>query len=740
MKNFIKKATLSLILSAILVVSGTSLIAKANDSVTIDISKLYADGSETITIKEDGYTIGDEFYKHSGSYVFTGTWEGDIKPNKNDSSINEENLIQTSLITVAKDVDANITFDNLTIIVNDNSYFSKENPFRIAQDSCGDVTITLKGHNEIKCMSNNAYLAAIQKSSYSNNTGSLTIQCENANQKGHECDENCGSLDVSSKSAPAIGGSSEYIHYDQGEIGASNFVNFYIKGGNINASTSKDGSAAIGTGDSAFSFFISEDGQVISSKDNVITTINIEGGNINTDTDANFGVGIGSGLCEDNHETEINISGGNIHANGKSGIHETRGEYSGPAIGTASLRLEDFYKNSRINITGGEIITQNLQDEEYLAMRRVNLLAHNINIDGGIIGIEENTKYPEENCYRIRTYSLNINGGVLDIKDKNIFADNITSSKDGNGVLIYGSTTANKDAFKGILIDNEGNGLLTNDSVTPTNSFTVPNGRTLELNEGQSLYIKDGVKLTNEGTINNNGEIISLLGSSYEGTQPENNKVQYEIAFPQKEEQKGYSIEYKGNKYIPYGENITFTLTLEDGYHKGDDFKVTANGKDISENNNGQYTYNVTTASTINVQGVEKESSENTPTIIFGANSKWSKGDGDLTFKSSADFKDFIKVLVDGKELKEDNYTVKEGSTVVTLKSSYLETLSEGEHTLEIVSKTGSAKTTFTILSNNQTVTPETSDNNNLILWLSILSVSSLALISFYTYIRKFNN
>ena len=55
MKNFIKKATLSLILSAILVVSGTSLIAKANDSVTIDISKLNADGSETITIKEDIY-------------------------------------------------------------------------------------------------------------------------------------------------------------------------------------------------------------------------------------------------------------------------------------------------------------------------------------------------------------------------------------------------------------------------------------------------------------------------------------------------------------------------------------------------------------------------------------------------------------------------------------------------------------------------------------------------------------
>ena len=56
-----------------------------------------------------------------------------------------------------------------------------------------------------------------------------------------------------------------------------------------------------------------------------------------------------------------------------------------------------------------------------------------------------------------------------------------------------------------------------------------------------------------------------------------------------------------------------------------------------------------------------------------------------------------VKVMVDGKELKTTDYTVKEGSTIVTLNAAYLETLSVGKHTLEIESKNGIAKTEFTI-------------------------------------------
>lgn len=86
------------------------------------------------------------------------------------------------------------------------------------------------------------------------------------------------------------------------------------------------------------------------------------------------------------------------------------------------------------------------------------------------------------------------------------------------------------------------------------------------------------------------------------------------------------------------------------------------------------------------------------PVITAGANSTWQKGTGDgLSFTSNAAFADFLKVQVDGKDLDTSSYTVKEGSTIVNLKASYLETLSVGKHTLAVVSKTGTASTEFTI-------------------------------------------
>ena len=39
-----------------------------------------------------------------------------------------------------------------------------------------------------------------------------------------------------------------------------------------------------------------------------------------------------------------------------------------------------------------------------------------------------------------------------------------------------------------------------------------------------------------------------------------------------------------------------------------------------------------------------------------------------LKFKSNAEYANFLKVLVDNAEITAENYEVKEGSTVVTLK------------------------------------------------------------------------
>lgn len=69
----------------------------------------------------------------------------------------------------------------------------------------------------------------------------------------------------------------------------------------------------------------------------------------------------------------------------------------------------------------------------------------------------------------------------------------------------------------------------------------------------------------------------------------------------------------------------------------------------------------------------------------------------DLSFRSSAPLRYFQKVLVDDKEVAAENYVLTEGSTIVTLKTSFLKTLGVGEHKLSVVSDTGTAETTFTV-------------------------------------------
>ena len=110
------------------------------------------------------------------------------------------------------------------------------------------------------------------------------------------------------------------------------------------------------------------------------------------------------------------------------------------------------------------------------------------------------------------------------------------------------------------------------------------------------------------------------------------------------------------------------------------------------------------------------------PSIIDGRNAKWNKGgENNLTFKSDAAFSDFVEVLVDGKTITAENYEKREGSIIIELKASYLETLAEGEHTLTIRSASGGATTKFTVEA--EIVSPPTS-STSVWVWIIIAVVA----------------
>lgn len=140
----------------------------------------------------------------------------------------------------------------------------------------------------------------------------------------------------------------------------------------------------------------------------------------------------------------------------------------------------------------------------------------------------------------------------------------------------------------------------------------------------------------------------------------------------------------------------------------------------------------------------EKDSTISTlpPEIIKGKGQSIVAGENkEVSFTSNAAFSDFLRVELDGKTLDEKYYTVKEGSTIVTLKADYVATLSVGEHTIGIVSTNGTATTTFTVKAkttvDTDTDSPQTGDNSHMVLWIAVLLVSGGALIVTGIYSRK---
>ena len=123
------------------------------------------------------------------------------------------------------------------------------------------------------------------------------------------------------------------------------------------------------------------------------------------------------------------------------------------------------------------------------------------------------------------------------------------------------------------------------------------------------------------------------------------------------------------------------------------------------------------------------------PKFVSGANQEWTKGSKvGLTFKVDTDINEFKKVLVDGKELKDTNYDIKSGSTILTLKPSFLDTLSAGKHKIRFEFNTGSVEAYFTVIdkeNSSQTESANTGVQNKYGLWIVLLLVAAGGLAGF---------
>ena len=128
--------------------------------------------------------------------------------------------------------------------------------------------------------------------------------------------------------------------------------------------------------------------------------------------------------------------------------------------------------------------------------------------------------------------------------------------------------------------------------------------------------------------------------------------------------------------------------------------------------------------------------------ILDGAGSSWTQNtDGSLAIRGSGEVSKFREVKVDGVTVDPVNYTVTEGSTIITFKPEYLKSLSAGNHSFELVWTDGTAATNFTVAENTDqsAKSPKTGEDFSMALCIALLMVSCAGLAGIFAK-RKRNH
>ncbi|WP_409016220.1 InlB B-repeat-containing protein [Anaerostipes caccae] len=241
-------------------------------------------------------------------------------------------------IEVSEGVKTRITLDNVNITAGEADTATTNRD--CINVSHADVTIVLVGKNELLCNSGRTQDGKVPNTGNAlakdGMDGSLTIECEDAEEKGHQCDDSCGTLIAKGNPelwhAGAIGNTLRNV----GSKKDCGFANFTINGGNIEASA---GWHAPGIGSSCASQ---------NTGGGYTKNIRITGGIVKA-VGTDYGAGIGSG--RGNVVDGVYITGGKVEAHG--------GKYA-PGIGSAN---GTYMEVKNIEISGGNTVVRAVGDK-----------------------------------------------------------------------------------------------------------------------------------------------------------------------------------------------------------------------------------------------------------------------------------------------------------------------------------------------------------------------------------------
>lgn len=241
--------------------------------------------------------------------------------------------------------------------------------------------------------------------------------------------------------------------------------------------------------------------------------------------------------------------------------------------------------------------------------------------------------------------------------------------------------------------------------LTDSKEYVIDFSKNDELTEGlksfadleKNLYYKrvnDGLSITD----NENEAVIKIVGKK-----SENKAILTAVNIETKKSEifKGFHMQYTGSslKYNSTSDSIIYETRFD--YYT-------------------RCTYEFT------FQYVKEEISSNEYRFLEGENQNYTiNKDNELIFRIDAEYSLFDKVFIDNELVDANNYTSKEGSTIITFNKEYINNFSVGEHTLKVVFNDGEATTKFSVLK-EKIENPSTKDNFERYVITGIVSIVGL--------------